>query len=187
MFFIPVRIGIGAGDTAQAAYARQIELTVRQLAAFEHEAGNMLEPLTIIGKDLHTQLEAAFATEGATGASGKWVALSETYGAWKAQRSSAPILVGLKPLHKGTREDPTRPETYAPSGKMRYELLDPLATHVTARRLLYAPTSDIAGYHESGTEKMPARPPVDLSLTFLHSVDRTFAVWLANVITRLGL
>lgn len=185
--FVPVRIGVGAGGASRATYARDLELTVRQLAAFEHEAGNMYDPLKLIGKDLHTQVAAAFATEGSSGASGKWVQLSPAYGDWKAKHSGAPILVGLKPLHKGSREHPNRSESYVPSGQMRFQLLDPLATHVTARRLLYSPESDIAGFHETGTDTMPARPPVDLSLTFLHSVDRTFARWLAGLVKRLGL
>ena len=189
--FIPVRIGLGTSGNQTPLYSRNIELTVRQLAAFEHEAGNMTVPLTRIGEDMHTQIAAAFASQGATGFSGPWEQLSDTYGTWKAERSAAPMLVGLRPLHKGTRQHPTRPETYAVSGKMMRQLLEPVIDHATwhisPRRLAYTPLSDIAGYHETGTDKMPPRPPVDLSLTFLHSIDRAFAVWLAGLMKKLGL
>jgi hypothetical protein len=34
---------------------------------------------------------------------------------------------------------------------------------------------------------MPARPPVDPTVTFLHSVDRTFAVWIGELVDSMGL
>ena len=185
--FVPVQIGMNAGHEQSMLYDRSIELTSRQMEAFARAAGDMTEPLSEIGSDLHVAVSAQFATEGAQGATGAWAPLSEAYGEWKQARSAAPILVGLSPVDKGTRESPTRPQTYEPSGMMRRQLLDPLATHVTPRRMLYAPDSDIAGYHETGTEKMPARPPVDLGATFLHSLDRTFVSWIARLVERHGL
>lgn len=184
--FFPVAINVGAGGEQRAGYDRIIDLADR-FEALGERTENMTEPLTQVGEDLHTQVAAAFGTEGASGATGPWAQLSEIYGAWKAARSEAPILVGLRPLRKGSREHPTRPQTYQPSGGMRRELLDPLAMHVTPRRLLYAPTSDIAGYHETGTDSMPARPPVDVSVTFLHGVDRTFIAWFARLADQAGL
>lgn len=184
--FVPVSISVGAGGEERAGYSRIIELAER-FDALGERTENMTEPLTQIGEDLHTQVAAQFGTEGASGATGPWQPLSEIYGEWKAARSDAPILVGLKPLQKGSREHPTRPQTYEPSGEMRTELLDPLAMHVTPLRLLYAPTSDIAGYHETGTDRMPARPPVDVSVTFLHSLDRTFLSWFAKLADETGL
>jgi hypothetical protein len=185
--FLPVKISLGAGGDERVIYDRSIELTAKQLTAFGHEAGNMREPLSMIGRDLRAQIEAAFATEGASGASGHWVALSPDYQAWKQKHGNPPLLIGVRPIRKGTRGHPTRPQSYTTSGRMRMQLLDPLATHITSRRLLYAPQSDIAGYHETGTSRMPARPPVDLSLTFLHSIDRTFAAWIAGLTDKLGL
>jgi hypothetical protein len=184
--FVPVSIRVGAGGEEQAGYSRIIELAER-FDALGERTQNMAEPLVTIGEDLHAQVAAAFGTEGASGATGHWQPLSEIYGAWKAVRSNAPILVGLRPLRPGTRDSPTRPQAYVSSGEMRRELLDPLAMHVTPRRLLYAPTSEIAGYHETGTDDMPARPPVDVSVTFLHSVDRTFLAWFAKLADETGL
>lgn len=183
--FVPVNITVGAGGDRQAGYSRIIE-TAERFDMLGARSRDMTEPLTSIGEDLHTQIAAAFGTEGASGATGPWAPLSDVYGTWKASHSAAPILVGLRPLHKGSREHPTRPESYAPSGTMRLELLDPLAMHVSPRRLLYAPTSDIAGWHETGTENMPARPPVDVNMTFLHSVDRTFIAWFARLMDEAG-
>lgn len=192
--FLPVRMVFGPGAGQQSTiYNRGIELTTRQLAAFEHEAADMSAPLSRVGKDLRTQVEMAFATEGASGATGKWTVLSDNpaghgYASWKEQHApGTPILVGLRrttgPVGRRQGQHPG----YGPSGEMRFELLDPLATYISPRRLLYAPRSDIAGYHETGTPDMPARPPVDVSLRFLHSVDRAFAVWLAGMVKKLGL
>jgi hypothetical protein len=187
--FIPLRMVSGVGGQQHTLYVRGIQLTARQLQAFEHEAADMTVPFTEVAGDMRAQVEAAFGSQGATGASGRWTALSEPYRTFKQDHvPGIPILVGLHPRSKRTRNSPRTPaQTYAPSGQMRLQMLDPLATYVSPRRLLYAPRSDIAGFHETGTEKMPARPPLDLSLTFLHSIDRAFARWLAVVIKREGL
>ncbi len=186
--FVPVSITVGAGEKSSALYSRSIELTARQLTAFSAQAGDMTVPLTEIGADLRTQVAAQFATEGAQGATGKWAVLSDPYGMYKGRHvPGAPILVGIRHTPKGTREHPNRGGSWQVSGKMMLSLLDPLATHVLPQRLLYAPTSDIAGWHETGTPRMPARPPVDLSLVFLHSVDRAFVSWLAAIASKLGL
>lgn len=191
MAFVPVSIRLG--DQSEPLYSRQIELTARQLAAFEHEARDMFEPLHAIGEDLRTNIQASFGSQGATGATGRWTPLSPTYADWKAKhKPGLPILVGLRPT------GPVSPgggrnthQTYGTSGRMMRALLAPLQDLVTWQisptRLRYVPDSPYAGYHETGTDKMPARPPVDLTLRFLHSVDRQFVRWLAAVIKRVGL
>lgn len=191
--FVPVQISLGAGGERTAEYDRAIELTARQMRAFSAETGDMLEPLTAVASDLHTMLEAQFASQGAAGASGRWRVLSEPYGAWKAKHApGVPILVGLRPKTKRTRHSPRKPaQTYEVSGQMMRALLVPLGDRVTwqidSKRMAYLPSSDIAGFHETGTEKMPARPPVAPTLEFLHSVDRQFVRWLAGVMKRTGL
>lgn len=188
--FLPVQIRMGTGEPSAASlYDRSIELTARQLYAFERGAGDMSEPLAQVGGDLRRSVAAQFATQGGQGATGKWTVLSDNpaghgYASFKESHvPGVPILVGLR----RTGPKGQRPQSYEPSGQMRRELLDPLATDVSPRRLLYAPISDIAGWHETGTDTMPARPPVDLSLAFLHSVDRAFVGWLARKIKALGL
>lgn len=189
--FLPVGIQVGAGDGSRAGYSRIVETSAR-FDALGRRAEDMTTPLTRIGADLHAQISAAFATEGSTGASGPWRQLSPAYGAWKQRkRPGTPILVGLRPTHKGTREHPTRPESYEPSGRMREQLLVPLGDrstwHVSPRRLLYTPLSNIAGFHQTGTPRMPSRPPVDPTVGFLHSIDRQFAVWLNELLEQSGL
>lgn len=187
--FVPMKLTFASGETQTALYDRQIELTTRQLSAFQHEAGDMTVPLTAVGRDLRASVEAAFGSQGSSGATGKWTQLSDNpaghgYSSWKQSHvPGVPILVGLR--RKGVKGQ--RPQEYESSGEMRKQLLEPTATYVSPRRLLYAPLSDIAGYHETGTPDMPPRPPVDVSLPFLHSIDRTFARWLAEVIRKTGL
>lgn len=189
--FVPVSIKVGS-DTR---YDRLVE-TSAKFDRIAEQARNMREPLNHVAEMMHTFIAASYATQGANGATGKWVALSPEYGAWKAARSTAPLLVGLRPTswvgHRGNppgqRRNPN--QTYAPSGVMMRQMLrptgDPSTWQITTRFMRYTPQSDIAGFHEWGTEKMPARPPVDLNLTFLRAVDREFLGWLVRLMDRSG-
>ena len=47
--------------------------------------------------------------------------------------------------------------------------------------------AEIPSTQDGAKPFLPARPPVDLSLAFLHSVDRAFVGWLARLMKRLGL
>ena len=173
--FVPIRIETTAGD--------QLEVLSNRFIDFKGELDNLSVPLSQIGENLRTNISAQFATEGGVGISGAWAALSATYGAWKQKHSpGTPILVGLRPNNKGTRAHPTRPQSYNPSGKMKYEVLDPAATHIEPMRMLYAPTSDIAGYHQTGTSRMPARPIISLYPSTLRQWDRYVIVWLNKLI-----
>lgn len=74
---------------------------------------------------------------------GTWPALSETYAAWKAQvYPGKPLLVATGDL-KGQLTDPAKAE---------------LAK--TPRELVLGSTLKYAGYHQQGTEHMPARKPL---------------------------
>lgn len=192
--FVPMKMTFSAGGRSTEMYDRVLDLTARQLMAFEHEAGDMTEPLTSVAADLRTAVAAITGSQGEAGATGKWTPLSHDYGAWKAQRApGVKMLVGLMPVGDLTEGKDSlgrrrMRRDYGPSGRMLRTLLTPITDkvtwHIAPKRLAYLPTSDIAGYHETGTEKMPARPPVDLTPAFLHSIDREFAVWLAAVIKR---
>lgn len=153
----------------------------------EREARDMTVPLSTVGHRLVEDVGAQFGSEG--GWSGHpWVELSPAYGTWKEERvPGLPILVGIRPTRKGTREKPIRPQTYEPSGRMRAELLDLASVNVSPQRMMYAPVSDIAGYHQEGTEKMPARPPVDITLAELHEWDRVWVRWMNGLITQASL
>lgn len=154
----------------------------------EAEARDMTVPLSVIGSRLVEDVGAQFGTEG--GWSGiPWVELSEPYREWKEKHApGTPKLVGLKPVGEvGTREHPIRPKTYERSGRMMAELLDLAAVRVSPTRMVYAPTSDIAGFHQSGTENMPPRPPVELPESELHEWDRTYVRWLNGLIAQASL
>jgi hypothetical protein len=168
--FVPIKVSATAGDQLMVLSDRFIE--------FKGELDNLSVPLSQIGENLRANITGQFATEGQVGISGKWAPLSATYGAWKERHApGTPILVGLRPGGKGQR-----PQTYSPSGRMKYEVLDPAATHVEPMRMLYAPTSNIAGYHQTGTSRMPARPLISLYPSTLRQWDRYFAVWLDKLI-----
>lgn len=153
----------------------------RSFEVAAEKGADMSAPLTVIGERLLQHVRAQYESEGAW-AHTPWAPLTPEYGAWKESHvPGTPMLVGLVPLHKGTREHPTRPETYAPSGRMRRALLDPLAVHVRPTFMLYEPQSPIARYHQAGTTKMVARPPVVLTLGFLSEVGRSFAAWLDDL------
>lgn len=83
--------------------------------------------------------------------------LSERYAAWKESKvPGLPLLFGVKrtgPLGQ-------RPQSYGPSGEMRRISTDQRGLEVGTNRVLYAPASDTLGWHEFGTDRMPARPPV---------------------------
>jgi hypothetical protein len=151
------------------------------------ESRDQTIPLSGIGSRLVESVGAQFGTEGSHSGH-PWVQLSERYGKWKESRvPGLPILVGIRPESKGTREKPHRPQTYVPSGRMRRELLDMASVRTTPTRMVYAPVSDIAGYHQDGTPKMPARPPVDLTLTELHEWDRIYVRWMNGLIAQASL
>lgn len=179
--FVPVKITVN-GSTS---YDRGFNAIGDRLVAFGRAAEDMTEPLTAIGNTLVTSVAATMAAQGA----GAWPGLSTPYGPWKQEHvPGIPMLVGIRPTKKGTREHPTRPQTYETSGTMLRELLDrAVALHVTPNRMVYTPDSDIAGYHEDGTSKMPARPPLALTPAMLHSFDREFVGWLARLVKEQGL
>jgi hypothetical protein len=164
-----------AGNEAQILADRFIN--------FAGKVDDLSMPLTQVGANLRERIAGQFSSEGAGGYSGEWAPLSPAYGAWKERHApGTPILVGIRPTRKGSRQHPNQAETYSQSGRMRDEVLDPEATMVFPMRLMYAPTSDIAGFHQTGTSRMPARPIVSLYPSDIHVWDRYFAVFLNEMI-----
>ena len=183
---MPVNISVTAGDT-KTLYSRGPELLGEKLDLFATSARGFTEPLRKIGMKIQARVAGEFASQG-TIVYGPWAPLSEPYGSWKEQHApGTPILVGIRPLRKGTREHPTRPQTYTRSGRMRLEMLDPAAVHVDPVRMLYTPESNIAGFHQTGTERMPARPMIALAPYVLHEFDREFVSYLARLQKEAGL
>lgn len=169
-----------AGDTPQVLSDRFID--------FAGKLDDLSEPLGQIADTLLTDVSSQFASEGSTGVSGKWSPLAPEYAAWKNRNApGAPILVGLRPVAKGSRSHPNSQETYTVSGKMRDSVLDPASMHVEPMRLIYSPTSNIAGFHQTGTSRMPARPIISLSPMELRAFDRYVVVYLDKLIKETGL
>lgn len=170
--FVPVQIN----TNGEAIYARGFDM-------LETQARDMTIPLSTIGGRLLEDVGAQFGSEGAWSGN-PWAQLSEKYAKYKDQKAPGlPKLVGMK----RTGDIGQRPQTYARSGKMRVELLDPGAVHVTPRRMAYTPTSDIAGFHEFGTDRMPARPPVEVPPGELREWDRSMVRWLNGLLVQAGL
>ncbi len=89
----------------------------------------------------------AFASEGTSGESGKWSALSPRYAVVKFKRWGAvPILTA-----SGTLRDSLTSET---SGSIVRKEKDELTVGSSV---------PYGRYHQSGTSKMPARPPISLT------------------------
>ena len=183
MLFVPVKVTVTAGDQEGTLYDSGIGVFGKKLRAFELAGDDMTAPLSAIGGDLQVNVVGAFATQGAWNGFGGWEELSERYGAWKESKvPGTPILVGIRPVNKGTREHPTRPQTYVESGAMRKEMSDPLIYRVTPRSMLFAPEGDYYGYHLTGTDKMPPRPQIELSVETLHLWDGFWVQWLNDLV-----
>jgi hypothetical protein len=175
-------VDIGFEIAGEQQVARTFELA-------DELAADMSEPLGQLMDQLIEQVEQQFDTEGAAGSSvtlaggagvivgAKWMPLSDTYAAWKAQHyPGRPILVR--------------------DGGMKAAMLDRLtAVRVGPTEAVYQPISRIAGYHQSGADwlgpawnhpgpyphHLPQRKLVELSEEFKHeAVDRTFARWIAK-------
>lgn len=90
----------------------------------------------------------AFALQGASGKSGRWAALSPRYAVIKFKRwGSQPILTA--------------------SGALRDSLTSETASSAITRKekdsLTLGSSIPYGAYHQSGTSKMPARPPISLT------------------------
>lgn len=139
---------------------------------------DMTEPLSLIGDNLLASVSLNLATQGAS-TDDPWPELTPKYRRWKnAHGPGLPMLVGLHRAGGGA---------YAVSGMMRRELLMPAALHVTPRSLMYLPLSDIAGFHQEGTPRMRARPPVRITERQLLEWDAIAEEWLDSVLTGLEL
>lgn len=115
--------------------------------------GNMVAHL--IRDDLRDITRDHFRSEGARGQSGKWAPLSPKYRAWKAR-----AYPGRRKLTRSGRHD----FAGALTGRIPSEHLfdaKPKTLRIGIRQT--TETGRIAGYHQGGTRRMPARPILDLT------------------------
>ncbi len=116
----------------------------RALSRFGEGIADFSKPLDQIEVDFAVIEEQQFASEGARGGT-PWPPLSPTYEAWKATHfPGMPILQATMNLWG----------QLAVGTGMRVER--------SPRRLLMEPTVPYARWHQTGTRRMPARPPVVL-------------------------
>lgn len=137
---------------------RQISVAFQ---AYAHEVEDMSVPLGRSADVILAHVRENFATEGKAGQPAGWAPLSPAYQAWKAKHyPGRPILVR--------------------QGGMKGALLNrALSVTVLKQRMLYHPPNRYAGYHQTGTRHMPARPPVRLTdAAIRQAIDRVFVVWL---------
>lgn len=148
------------------------------LERFGTAAGNMTQPLGVVAQRLLAAVGAQFATEGGAGGE-PWRELTRSYREWKeAKVPGLPKLVGVR----RTSTKGSRPSSYSRSGHMKERMLHPDAFVVTPHRLVYSPDSEVAYFHQVGTPKMVARPPVAFPLAEIEGWDGVFIGWLDKLI-----
>ena len=112
----------------------------------------------------------AFALQGASGQSGRWAALSPRYAVVKFKRWGAvPILTA-----SGALRDSLTSET---SGSIVRKEKDALTVGTSI---------PYGQYHQSGTRKMPARPPISLTENQTAQLLRKLTKQLKEVANRNG-
>lgn len=127
------------------------------MAALDAALDDMSSPLELIADDVqHRVFKEQFDTEG--GRANAWQPLAPEYAAWKARHfAGAPILVR--------------------TGAMRADFLgegEGSIRRVTRDSLEVGATSKFARFHQTGTGRMPARPPID-------ATDQDHALWAGMV------
>jgi len=116
----------------------------RGFSRFADQVKDARPALKEIADDFHNVVERnQFDSQG--GASGGWAALSPVYAAWKAKYCGNPILVlggALRASLEGRSSE-------------TIEEINPQSVRLGTR-------NKTAMWHQTGTSRMPARPPIDL-------------------------
>lgn len=138
------------------------QLLERLSVAFERAGAEVQDFSTTIFPNLVPVFEAAlkeqFGAEGQGPARGQWAELSQSYAAWKAVNfPGEPLLVAKGDLRDALTE-----------ADSPFALRDFDATSFNFG------TSGVpyASYHQSGTGRMPARPPFDFDTAFERELSR---------------
>jgi len=149
--------------------AGRVELD-RGIARFADGVADYRPIWPVITDDFCAQVKDQFATEGAAGGD-KWVPLSEEYGKWKERHfAGKPILQRTGDLYRSL----TNPN-------------DPNAVHIEERKTLTLGSRISYGiFHQTGTEKMAARPEIELTEAFKRSVMRNIQVYLVQIASQSG-
>lgn len=96
---------------------------------------------------------------------GGWKALSPKYAAWKAARyPGRPILVLRGDLKRSLISQSHADSIYKP----------------TRSQMEIGTSKDYASYHQTGTSKMPARPPIDFTGRDKHRLIKRMQEWIVK-------
>lgn len=122
----------------------------RTFTRFAEYVDDLSQLFRELGRDFRNRIEPQqFSTEG--GESGGWASLSPEYEAWKSRHySGSTILV---------RTGALRSSLAGKAGSI---------TRINKWSAELGTSVPYAGYHQSGTSKMPKRPPIDLSQASRH-------------------
>lgn len=116
------------------------------LLRFEDRADDMRPFLAAVADDFYDLMRQQFAAEGAT-LTGRWAPLSPRYAAYKARRYPGKTILRRTDALYESLTGPVASESVFRLG---------------ADEVLMATSHVAARFHQTGTSRMPARPPVRL-------------------------
>lgn len=119
------------------------------LSRFGQDLSDWRRAWPMVSRAIERIEERLFAGEGSKGHRGKWAALSPKYAAWKSKHYPGQAILRLTDAMYDSL-------TKAGASMAVVEVSDPL-------KMFRGTEVPYAKFHQSGTEKMPARHPVDLT------------------------
>lgn len=152
---VEYQVGDASGEQAVERLALAFERAGAELADFGKHIFPELVPV------LEAAVEGQFDAEGAGPSSGPWAALSAAYAAWKeGVYPGQPLLVA--------------------TGALRDALTVPTSAHAlrdysSAQFNFGTAGLEYASFHQTGTSRMPARPPFDFGPDFERELQRAAA------------
>lgn len=124
-----------------------------------------------VAKEFYAIEAGQFGSEGAKGASGKWAALSPAYAKYKAKAfPGLPILRATESLFDSL----TSPDAAASIFRVEQDAMT------------IGTKQEGAIYHQRGTGRMPARPPISLTAEDKRRIQKSIQLGLVDIIRRTG-
>lgn len=124
-----------------------VDLINKRLNKIEKSCKDLTNAWKKIGKDFRETEEKVFTGQGSYGSRGRWVKLSPKYEAYKNRtHPGKPILQKTGDLKRSLTQ----------KGGNNIEIIEPMKITLG--------TNDVKlKYHQKGTKKMPARPPITIT------------------------
>lgn len=164
---VEYRIGSETGPDTLQRLGVAFERAGAELADLGKHVFPLLSPI------FEAAEQRQFDARGAGPASGAWSELSEMYADWKAHHyPGQPILVATGALRDGLTQ------ASSPFGSREW----------TSSQFVFGTRGvDYASFHQSGTSRMPTRPPFDLDGQFEEDLQRVARVGVNAAIREAGL